>query len=226
MEGPSPDSIGWTLRSALGRMGCETHVFGLVHDPEEAASRINECRPQVIVGIPAQMALVAGKTSHKPEFVLLSADMATPSIRRRIEGRWGCTSFDHYGLTESGWACAVECQARQGCHVRELDILAEVVNPEGEILPDGEWGEVVITMLRRFSSPLIRYRTGDEGRILPGRCFCGSPLKRIEVLGRMPRMGAGGIPLRLSDVEDALWRIPGWRTSRFLCIASKEYPIQ
>ena len=208
MEGSSPHSIGWILRSALGRMGCETLVFGLIDDPLEAASRIDEHRPEVIVGLPAQLAQVAGRTLHRPDFVLLSADMATPSIRRRIERRWKCASFDHYGLTESGWGCAVECRTREGCHVREMDVLVEVVDPNGKILPEGEWGEIVITMLRRASSPLIRYRTGDEGRILPGRCRCGSPLKRIEVLGRLPRKGAGGVPLRLHDVENSLWDLP------------------
>ncbi|HOG14278.1 MAG TPA: phenylacetate--CoA ligase family protein [Synergistales bacterium] len=208
MEGPAPDSIGWTLRSALGRLGCETLVFGLIHDPRVAAAWIDEHQPAVIVGLPGQLVLVAGRTLHSPEFVLLSADMATPSIRERIEERWKCTSFNHYGLTESGWGCAVECLARQGCHVREFDILVEIIDSGGRSLPEGEWGEIVITMLRRLSFPLIRYRTGDEGRILPGPCPCGSPLKRVEILGRLPRKGAQGAPLRFYDVADSLWRMP------------------
>ena len=208
MEGPSHDSIGQILKRALKRLGCETLVFGLIHNYAEAIQAIDEFRPHAIVGLSGQMARIAGKTAYKPDFVLLSADMVPASIRRRIENLWECTTFNHYGLTETCWGCAVECRARRGCHVRELDLLVEVVDGKGRVLPDGEWGEIVITTLNRMSFPLIRYRTGDEGRVLPGICPCGSPLKRIEVLGRLPRKGAGGVPLRLYDVEDALWGLP------------------
>ena len=208
MEGPSPDSIGQILKRALQRLGCETLVFGLIRDPRDAIRAIDDYHPNVVVGLSAQMARIAGKTEHKPHYVLLSADMAPVSIRQRIEKLWGCTTFNHYGLTETGWGCAVECRARQGCHIRELDLYVEIVDENGQVLPDGKCGEMVITTLSRRSFPLIRYRTGDEGRILQDVCPCGSPLKRIEVLGRLPRKGAGGVPLRLYDVEDALWRLP------------------
>jgi len=208
MEGPSPDSIGQILKRALKRLGCETLVFGIIRDLTEAICAINDHRPNIVVGLSAQMARIAGKTTYKPDFVLLSADMAPFSIRQRIEKLWECTTFNHYGLTETGWGCAVECRARQGCHVRELDVYVEIVDENGQTLPDGKWGEIVVTTLGRTSFPLIRYRTGDEGRVLPGICPCGSPLKRIEVLGRLPIKGAGGVPLRLYDVEDALWRLP------------------
>jgi len=208
MEGPSPDSIGQILKRASKRLGCETLVFGLIHDYADAILAIDDFRPLVVVGLSAQMARIAGKTEHKPDFVLLSADMAPASIRRRIENLWECITFNHYGLTETGWGCAVECRARQGCHVKELDLYVEIVDENGRVLPDGEWGEIVITTLSRMSFPLIRYRTGDEGRILQDICPCGSPLKRIEVLGRLPKKGAGGGSLRLYDVEDALWGLP------------------
>ncbi len=208
MEGASPDSIGDVLRSALDERRCETRVFGLVDDPAEAASNIDEFRPSVVVGLPVQMAKVAALSRHEPESVLLSADIVPWALRRRIKRLWGCRVFSHYGLTESGWGCAVECQALRGCHVRELDVLLEIVDEKGNVLPDGEWGEVVITMIRRLSFPLIRYRTNDEGRVLKGSCPCGSPLKRIEVKGRLPERGAGGVPIRLYDVEEILWNLP------------------
>lgn len=208
MEGSSPDSIGQILKRALKRLGCETLVFGLIRNPTEAIWAINDHHPNIVVGLSAQIARIAGKTTHKPDFVLLSADMAPFSIRQRIEKLWECTTFNHYGLTETGWGCAVECRARQGCHVRELDVYVEIVDENGQVLPDGKWGEIVVTTLGRTSFPLIRYRTGDEGRVLPKTCPCGSPLKRIEVLGRLPIKGAGCVPLRLYDVEDALWGLP------------------
>lgn len=205
MEGPSPDSIGQILKRALKRLGCETFVFGLIRDSANAIRAINDHRPNIVVGLSAQIARIAGKTAHKPDFVLLSADIAPFSIRQRIEKLWECMTFNHYGLTETGWGCAVECHARQGCHVRELDVYVEIVDKNGEVLPDGKWGEIVVTTFGRMSFPLIRYRTGDEGRVLPKTCPCGSPLKRIQVLGRLPIIGAGGVPLRLYDVEDAIW---------------------
>ena len=181
-------------------------------------------RPDVVVGLPAQLGAVSGRTRHRGGSVLVSADMAPPSLSRRIEERWSCTVYNHYGLTESGWGAAVECRARQGCHVRELDLLFEIVDARGNLLPDGQWGEVVLTTLTRTACPLVRYRTEDEGRFLPGTCPCGSPLKRLEVLGRLPGKGAGGVPLRLYDVEDVLWGFPWIEDFRVFLTGPEEDP--
>jgi phenylacetate-coenzyme A ligase PaaK-like adenylate-forming protein len=208
MGGTGPDGIGGLLERALRRMNCSVHVFPLRESPVETAARMDEVRPLVMVGLPARTVAITTLSRHAPAIVLLSGDMAPPSLRRRIEARWGCRVFVHYGLTESGWGCAVECAAREGCHVRELDLLSEIVDENGNTLPPGEWGEVTLTTLTRLSMPLIRYRTGDEGRILPGRCSCGSVLRRLEVRGRLPRRRSGGEPLRLYDVEEVLWRFP------------------
>jgi phenylacetate-coenzyme A ligase PaaK-like adenylate-forming protein len=151
------------------------------------------------------MLSLAEATRHAPKAVLLSADMAPPALRKRIERAWNCETFNHYGLTESGWGGAVECAAHRGCHIRELDLLIEIVDFQGMRLPEDAWGEVVLTTLRRPSFPLIRYRTGDRGRLLSGICPCGSPLKRLEVTGRLPIEGASGTPLDLYEVENTLW---------------------
>lgn len=208
MGGTGPDGIGALLGRAVHPLGCSVRVFPLGESPFETAARLDEARPLVVVGLPAQVAAVAALSRHTPHVALLSGDMAPPSLRRRIETRWRCRVFVHYGLTESGWGCAVECAAREGCHVRELDLLPEIVDGKGNALPEGEWGEVVLSTLTRLSMPLIRYRTGDEGRLLPRRCSCGSVLRRLEVRGRLPRPGAEGIPLRLYDIEEILWRFP------------------
>ena len=205
MEGSRPHSIGDLLKRALKRMGCTPHLFGLIGNVSEAVTWMEEIRPGVVAGLPLQMLHLAEETRHAPEAVLLSADMAPRALRRRIERAWNCETFNHYGLTESGWGCAVECLARQGCHIRELDLLIEIVDSRGRKLPEDSWGEVVLTTLRRPSFPLIRYRTGDRGRLLSGICPCGSPLKRLEVTGRLPIQGASEIPLDLYEVEDTLW---------------------
>jgi phenylacetate-coenzyme A ligase PaaK-like adenylate-forming protein len=208
MGGTRPDGIGALLKRGLRRLGCSVHVFPLGEPPAATAARLDEVRPSVVVGLPAQVAAAAELSHHAPRVALLSGDMAPPSLRRRIEARWGCRVFVHYGLTESGWGCAVECAAREGCHVRELDLLPEIVDENGNVLPQGEWGEVTLTTLTRRSFPLLRYRSGDEGRFLPECCSCGSVLRRVEVRGRLPRRGAGGHLLRLYDAEEVLWRLP------------------
>jgi len=75
----------------------------------------------------------------------------------------------------------VDCEAHMGYHLREADLYFEIVDPlTGEVLPDGELGEVVFTTLNRTGMPLIRYRTGDVSRFLPGPCGCGTMLRRLE----------------------------------------------
>ncbi len=205
MEGSRPNSIGNLLEKALRRMDCTPHLFGLIGNIPEAAAWTEKIRPKVAVGLPVQMLHLAEESPFAPKVVLLSADMAPPALRKRIERAWNCEIFNHYGLTESGWGCAVECTAHEGCHIRELDLLVEIVDSRGKRLPDNAWGEVVLTTLGRPSFPLIRYRTGDRGRLLSGICPCGSLLKRLEVTGRLPIRGNRGMSLDLYDVENALW---------------------
>jgi phenylacetate-CoA ligase len=93
------------------------------------------------------------------------------------------------------------------------DLYFEIVNPEnGEVLPDGVLGEVVFTTLNRTGMPLIRYRTGDVARFLPGRCKCGTILKRLErVRSRINagiRLGPDSL-LDISMLDEALFAVPG-----------------
>jgi phenylacetate-coenzyme A ligase PaaK-like adenylate-forming protein len=76
------------------------------------------------------------------------------------------------------------CGERVGYHPREADILFEIIDPDtGEVMPEGEYGEIVFTTLTREAMPFIRYRTGDRSRWLPGPCPCGSVLKRLDKVG-------------------------------------------
>ena len=79
-----------------------------------------------------------------------------------LHSAWGCRVSTHYGLTESGWGLAVDCDVCPGYHYDELDHIVEVVDPEtGGPVPEGREGEVVLTNISRDCMPLIRYRTGD-----------------------------------------------------------------
>lgn len=96
---------------------------------------------------------------------------------------WGCRVSTHYGLTESGWGLAVDCDVCPGYHYDELNHIVEVVDPEtGAVLPYGEEGEVVLTNIARDCMPLIRYRTGDIATL--NKSSCGSHLMTLGHIRR------------------------------------------
>jgi phenylacetate-coenzyme A ligase PaaK-like adenylate-forming protein len=110
-----------------------------------------------------------------------------------LESVWECPVLNHYGMTETGFGLGVQCLARKGCHLRDADFLIEIVDPEtGAQLPQGQFGEVVISSLKLRAMPLIRYRTGDISRILAPPCECGGALPVLDtVRGRAKNMDAG-----------------------------------
>ncbi|HPF41627.1 MAG TPA: phenylacetate--CoA ligase family protein [Phycisphaerae bacterium] len=113
-----------------------------------------------------------------------------PATRAAIEQGWGARVFDHAGMTETG-PYAFECiEAPGGLHVNEAEFIAEVRDTStGDIRPDGA-GELVITNLGRWGSPLIRYRTGDQVRLTRDPCVCGRRSARLVggILGRIDDM--------------------------------------
>jgi phenylacetate-CoA ligase len=114
-----------------------------------------------------------------------------PETRRAIESAWGARVFDHTGMTEIG-PMSFECEpAPGGVHVIESEYIAEVIDPQAlQPVPDGQIGELVLTNLGRWGSPLVRYRTGDQVRLTRGRCKCGRCFARLEggILGRVDEM--------------------------------------
>jgi phenylacetate-CoA ligase len=118
-----------------------------------------------------------------------------PEVRSAIEAAWGARVFDHTGMTEIG-ALSFECaQSRgTGVHVIESEFIAEVIDPQtSQPVAEGAGGaegELVLTNLGRWGSPLIRYRTGDRVRLTRGKCACGRWFARLEggILGRIDDM--------------------------------------
>jgi phenylacetate-coenzyme A ligase PaaK-like adenylate-forming protein len=152
-----------------------------------------------LVAAPEQLRVLLTFFPEAPETlrgILSSADCLDPELGRALRGAWNCDLRDHYGLTESGFGLAVECAARDGYHLRELDTMVEIVDAEsGAPVPPGSEGEIVITTLRHEAMPLIRYRTGDVASLLPGPCRCGSPMPRLgPIAGRLERNP--GLPAR------------------------------
>ena len=128
-------------------------------------------------------------------------------IRRRINGGLGIESFDIYGLTEVyGPGIGISCRENDGIHYWDDYVYIEVVDPAtGEPVPDGEWGEIVITTLVKEGAPLIRFRTHDLSRIIPGECPCGSRFPRIDTIrGRSDDMfkihGVNVFPRQVEEV--------------------------
>jgi phenylacetate-CoA ligase len=116
---------------------------------------------------------------------------SVPAIRERIEAAWGARIYDHSGMTEAG-PLAVECNGRRGgLHLLESECIAEVIDPAtGLPKGDGEVGELVLTNLGRWGSPLLRYRTGDLVCMDSDPCPCGRVERRLKdgIVGRTDDM--------------------------------------
>jgi phenylacetate-CoA ligase len=128
-------------------------------------------------------------------------------MRKSIAEDLGVDFYDIYGLTEIyGPGIGISCDYRNGIHMWDDYIYFEIIDPKtGEVLPDGEYGELVITTLRKEGAPLIRYRTHDLTRIIPGECPCGSRFPRIDIIvGRTDDMikvkGVNMFPAQFEEV--------------------------
>lgn len=182
-----PGSIGDLLAEGIIRLGAQPIKLGFISDLKDlpkAAVLILDKKVTSIVGTPKQVEKLAeffGNRGNSIKTVLLSAEFVDEGVKKTIEEGWKCKVFEHYGMTEMGLGGAVSCYRLEGYHPRENDLYFEIINPETmEVLPDGEWGEIVFTTLTRKAMPLIRYRTGDAGRWLVEPCKCGSVLKRLD----------------------------------------------
>jgi phenylacetate-CoA ligase len=143
------------------------------------------------------------------ELGLFGGEPWTDELREQIERELGLSAVNFYGLSEMcGPGVAAEClQVRDGLHVQEDHFLVEVIDPEsGEVLAEGEEGELVFTTLRKEALPLIRYRTGDIGRLNARPCSCGRTSARLTALrGRRDDMLIiRGVNLYPSHVEQLL----------------------
>jgi phenylacetate-CoA ligase len=142
---------------------------------------------------------------------VLGAEPWTEDMRREIEERAGLHAVDIYGLSEViGPGVAMECvETKDGLHVWEDHFYPEIIDPEtGEVLPDGEYGELVFTSLTKQAMPIVRYRTRDLTRLLPGTA---RTMRRMEkVTGRTDDMIIlRGVNLFPTQVEELLLRVDG-----------------
>ncbi|MCK9391875.1 MAG: phenylacetate--CoA ligase [Syntrophales bacterium] len=155
----------------------------------------------------------------------IGAEPHSEKMRQKIEDIYGFKAYNSYGLSEmSGPGVAFECPCQNGLHIWEDNFLVEILDPVTlKPLPDGEEGELVLTTLVREGMPIIRYRTKDLTRILPGDCPCGRTHRRIErIKGRTDDMlilkGVNIFPIQ---IEKKLMEIPGVGKN-FLIILDRE----
>ena len=144
---------------------------------------------------------------------IFGAEPWTAGMRKYVEDNAGIEAFDIYGLSEIiGPGVAIECPCHDGLHIYEDHFYPEIIDPDtGKVLPDGEYGELVLTTLSKYAMPMIRYRTRDLTRIIPGRCACGRTIRRIDrISSRSDDMFIiRGVNVFPSQIEAALLNVPG-----------------
>lgn len=134
-------------------------------------------------------------------------------MRAYIQRELGIELYDIYGLTEIyGPGIGITCSENEGMHYWDDYVYIEIIDPvTGENVPDGEEGEVVITTLVKEGAPLLRFRTHDISRIIPGTCACGSKYPRLDTIqGRSDDMfKVHGVNMFPSQVEEILSQVDG-----------------
>ncbi|MCD6394925.1 MAG: phenylacetate--CoA ligase [Planctomycetes bacterium] len=144
---------------------------------------------------------------------VFGAEPWSEAMRKHIESMANIKAYDIYGLSEIiGPGVASECADQSGLHIFEDHFYPEIVDPEtGEPLADGEEGELVLTTLSKKAMPMIRYRTRDITRIIPGQCACGRTIRKIQRIGRRAddMFIIRGVNVFPSQVEEALLAIKG-----------------
>ena len=143
---------------------------------------------------------------------VIGSERWSDKMRRRISEGLGIELYDIYGLTEIyGPGIGINCKYNTGMHCWDDYLYIEIIDPKTlKPVPDGEYGEIVITTLVKEGAPLIRYRTHDLSRIIPGECPCGSKHPRLDtIMGRTDdMMKIKGVNVFPSQIEEILQAFP------------------
>ncbi len=235
LPGATPDSTGHMLAQALKRIKVTSVILGLVDDPAKLVRTLHELQPDVLVGFPVQLLAIARMAASLKlqlgpiRSVLLCSDYIPKSLNSQLAESLACQVFSHYGTVETGLGGGVDCEAHCGMHLREADLLFEIIDPHTTTpLAIGQWGEIVVTTITRNGMPLIRYRTGDHGRLLPGPCPCGSNIRRLDrVFGRIGQVYTleNGDQLALQTLDELLFPLSGLLDFRAVLTMGKKHDM-
>ena len=198
-----PFGLGDLIAQAVERLGATPIKAGFGGVWGELTALVRETQPETYIGFPVTLLSLA--RIYGEDFpikrALVSGDACPKGVMEELEKALGSKLYPHYGSRECGLGGAVTCPAFAGMHLRENHIIPEIVDEQGNVLPDGEYGELVITTIGSDAMPLIRYRTGDYTRILP-QCPCGGVTRRIDTVSRQE-----GI-ISIEELDSKLFHIP------------------
>ena len=194
---------------------------------EERARQVHEERPDTAIAFPVPLLGLARlyRDLYGDGFpirsALVSGDACPSGVMKCLAEECSMTLFPHYGSREMALAGAISCPAHEGMHLRENHVLAEIIDRDGNVLPEGAFGELVITTIGMEGMPLIRYRTGDRTRFLPGPCSCGGATRRLDRVSRMDWSSS-----RMEELDSLLFPVPNlvdfhaaWEGDSLLLIA-------
>ena len=163
----------------------------------------------------------------KLRMAFLGAEPHSEKMRRKIEDIYGFKGYNSYGLSEmNGPGVAFECPFQSGLHIWEDQFFVEIIDPGTlNVVPDGEEGELVLSTLVREGMPILRYRTKDLTRIIPGLCECGRTHRRIDrIKGRTDDMMIlKGVNIFPIQIEKKLMEIPGVGTNFQIILESEGF---
>ncbi len=178
--------------------GCQATVIpagkgGAYSTPKKTLKMIRDLQPNVVITSPSWAMLLA-EEAEEQEFDLqslqlknlwLTGEGCSPAFRERLERIWGTTANFFYGSLECG-VLGIECDDHDGYHLAQAHAIVEIIDPEtGEVLEEGDIGEIVVTSTLRYDTPIIRFRTGDLGYIDKTPCSCGVTLPKFYLRGRV-----------------------------------------
>ena len=198
-----PFGLGDLIAKAVERLGGLPIRAGFGQRFGEMLELVKETQPETYIGFPVTLLSLA--RMYGEDFpvkrALVSGDACPEGVMAELEKVLGSKLYPHYGSRECGLGGAVTCPAHKGMHFRENHIIPEIIDENGNVLPDGQYGELVITTIGAEAMPLIRYRTGDFTRILPP-CGCGGVTKRIDTVSRREEFS-------IEELDSLLFRDPG-----------------
>lgn len=175
---------------------------------QDLGSTIICCTPSYAAKLGESIKARGLKDKIKLKAGIFGAEPWTEEMRRNIESTLGIKAYDIYGLTEiSGPGVSYECEAQAGMHIAEDHFIPEIINPKtGEVLPEGEVGELVFTCITKKAFPLLRYRTRDLCYLTREACPCGrTHIRMHKPMGRSDdMMVVKGVNVWPSQIEAVL----------------------
>jgi phenylacetate-CoA ligase len=163
--------------------------LSVTETPEYNLTRLKEIHPQHIHGYPSGLLEIAELLQEKKQIfrvpiICTGAEVMDKYVRRKISESYDAEVFDLYGTREVG-NIAWECKSHQGMHINDDSMIVEILDENGNDVPEGTEGDIVMTHLNGFDYPFIRYRLGDRAMRQGGTCPCGVEFSRLKsITGR------------------------------------------